>query len=209
MTRYGIYPLGDKTDCSGLDCSAYTLANNKIYDGAITEREITIADCSSNQTLVNGACVALSCPAGKKADNHQCVDLNCDSGFYPSGNKCEKLKDDEIYVAGNVWTSKNLTTGCSHTDENGCEFYLSDAIKACSEKGMRLPTISELQSIFPTHVNDFSYEMPRKANEVSVGFWTSESYHTIVRSDTGRVESDNEHLRNNNGNGFYSVLCVK
>ncbi len=145
MTRYGIYPLGDKTDCSGLDCSAYTLANNKIYDGAITEREITIADCSSNQTLVNGACVALSCPAGKKADNHQCVDLNCGSEFYPSGNKCEKLKDDEIYVADNVWTSKNLTTGCSHTDENGCEFYLSDAIKACNDKGMRLPTISELQ----------------------------------------------------------------
>ena len=76
MTRYGIYPLGDKSDCSGLDCSAYTLANNKIYDGAITEREITIADCSSNQTLVNGTCANLSCDLYKKADNHQCVSMS-------------------------------------------------------------------------------------------------------------------------------------
>ena len=88
MTRYGIYPLGDKSDCSGLDCSAYTLANNKIYDGAITEREITIADCSSNQTLVNGMCANLSCLSGQKADNHQCVaDLtNCSS---KTGNTCD------------------------------------------------------------------------------------------------------------------------
>ncbi|RAI15190.1 MAG: hypothetical protein DKM22_04865 [Candidatus Melainabacteria bacterium] len=71
-----------------------------------------------------------------------------------------------------------------------------------------MPTISELQSIFPTHVNDFSYEMPSKPNERPIGFWTSESYHTIVRT-TGGVESDNGHFSENNGNGYYSVLCVK
>lgn len=74
---------------------------------------------------------------------------------------------------------------------------------------MRLPTISELQSIFPAHVNDFTYEMPWNPNEKPVGFWTSESYHTIVRSNTGSVESDNKHFIDTNGNGFYSVLCVK
>lgn len=159
MTRYGIYPLGDKTDCSGLDCSAYTLANNKIYDGAITEREITIADCSSNQTLVNGTCANLSCLSGQKADNHQCVaDLtNCSS---KTGNTCDtcasgyqringgcirpdfcdsttgdcKIYGREIYDAGNFLISNGIDV----------KFY-DDAQKTCSAKGMRMPTRSELQ----------------------------------------------------------------
>ena len=161
MTRYGIYPLGDKSDCSGLDCSAYTLANNKIYDGAITEREITIADCSSNQTLVNGTCANLSCLSGQKADNHQCVaDLtNCSS---KTGNTCDtcasgyqringgcirpafcdsttgdcKLMGKEIYDLGNIMIS----------DQVAVQFY-DDAQKTCSAKGMRLPTRSELQEM--------------------------------------------------------------
>ena len=117
MTRYGIYPLGDKSDCSGLDCSAYTLANNKIYDGAITEREITIADCSSNQTLVNGTCANLSCLSGQKADNHQCVDLNCPLGQKVSGNTCVAMTNDDCSSNQALVNGKCTTLSCGSKEK--------------------------------------------------------------------------------------------
>ena len=123
MTRYGIYPLGDKTDCSGLDCSAYTLANNKIYDGAITEREITIADCSSNQTLVNGVCENISnCKGGRVAQNHTC---ECPQGAY-CGKELGLKSPDSKY---NSILMENVT-------EDVCE------------KGYRLPTKEDYEKIY-------------------------------------------------------------
>lgn len=123
-----------------------------------TEREITIADCSSNQTLVNGTCANLSCLSGQKADNHQCVaDLtNCSS---KTGSTCDtcasvyqringgcirpafcdsttgdcKLMGTEIYDFDNIMISNQVSI----------QFY-DDAQKTCSAKGMRLPTRREL-----------------------------------------------------------------
>ena len=83
---------------------------------AITEREITIADCSSNQTLVNGACVALSCPAGQKADNHQCVaDLtNCSS---KTGNTCVAMTNDDCSSNQALVNGKCTTLSCGSKEK--------------------------------------------------------------------------------------------
>ena len=216
MTRYGIYPLGDKSDCSGLDCSAYTLANNKIYDGAITEREITIADCSSNQTLVNGTCANLSCLSGQKADNHQCVaDLtNCSS---KTGNTCDtcasgyqringgcirpdfcdsttgdcKLMGKEIYDLGNIMIS----------DQVAVQFY-DEAQKTCSAKGMRLPTVNELQTVCQNqNINDNFMGHDWTSNETSSG----NMYTMNMRTCELIERPKNDTLSNPKGLG---ILCV-
>ena len=113
MTRYGIYPLGDKTDCSGLDCSAYTLANNKIYDGLL--------ECGDGYKNSNGTCTTVDIANCKTYDGATCT--GCKDGNYLNGSgTCSTLPEN--------CTAANKNGKCSSCEDG----YYAKAAGTCEIK---------------------------------------------------------------------------
>ena len=204
VTKDGVVPEGDLELCTnGYDCTAYVLLFRKFFDyetyldnNPIIPDGCYDKDCNACEDgyLKNGnscvplanmncaesnAAVCTTCAEGYHLDNGSCyVNLpnclahsgenctNCGNGYILSNGQCEAIPVKK--VAGLDVYNTNNTGSLGYASSN------------CSELGMRLPTISELQSI-RTECNSLNAEI------CNTSFWASEG--VVVRfNDDGYVD---------------------
>ncbi|MBR1754598.1 hypothetical protein IJ732_07175, partial [bacterium] len=128
LTPNGIKALGESDTCStGWDCGAYILAHHKLFDGetapAKTEAELKREETNAKLAACAGA------------------------------STCKISDDLTLSKIGDYWTTPTMTKdqwGGAIKSEYFDNDYWSGASSYCESQGLRLPTVSELQTLRST-----------------------------------------------------------
>lgn len=70
VTSNGIVPKGETDTCSGLDCTAYVMANHELWEGELIEQSITNTETVPEQYY---CMVSSDCPEGMTCSANVCV----------------------------------------------------------------------------------------------------------------------------------------
>ncbi|MBR1754087.1 DUF1566 domain-containing protein, partial [bacterium] len=135
LTPNGLKALGESDTCStGLDCGAYILAHHKLFDG-----ETGSTTPAVEKTVAEKTADALSA---------------CDAS---SASTCKINDDVTLSKIGDYWTTPTMNSSdwgdaVSTTLSNGdtINSYQDGAKEYCKSQGLRLPTVSELQTLQST-----------------------------------------------------------
>ncbi|MBR1754849.1 hypothetical protein IJ732_08450, partial [bacterium] len=161
LTPNGLKALGESDTCStGWDCGAYILAHHKLFDGETGSTtpavEKTVAEKTADALSACDAASASTCKINddvtlSKIGNYWSTPTMTSSqwGGVDSDSKIPaRASDNKCYVYGSwVAGTYDESDGKYYCHGNS---YQDGAKKYCESQGLRLPTVSELQTLQST-----------------------------------------------------------
>ncbi|MBR1754142.1 hypothetical protein IJ732_04820, partial [bacterium] len=148
LTPNGVKALGESDTCStGLDCGAYILANHKLFDGTIIEKNIA----ERNQEAL-AACKTANATSCTLANGLQ---LTKEGNLWTSptlqgGTGAWEPDSNSVYPVASTNQCYNPESGEWENSSNGYCYgndYWGGAKKYCEAQGLNLPTKTQLQNI--------------------------------------------------------------
>lgn len=140
VTKKGILPKGETTTCSGLDCTAYVLAEHKIWKGETVqttpEQNNQIAENPQQETPQETP-EPVIIPTG-------CSDANCSScadGYRKNGGNCE-----QVNIANCTTYSRDKCSGCSdgyYVNGSSCAV-IPNGLSACKSANSGMCSIDSV-----------------------------------------------------------------